>query len=272
MDVLMKLDTVWPAAGRAWELLRGSKAGIVLHGPIAGAVAPLSNINTQIHHKRLSMKRSADVFVSEDSEQPYSPGGVADSRGPSSLAYGHSLPSQNHASPPLPQGAPGGAFFGPSSLPSATSSSYERWSGPDQTSAGPGSNGFVGGMSTSGIPPQYSTGFPPEHRIQPSAAAHRASGARYPQFWNEFPPMGSQLPPASYHPSREHRASMSGADALADIVGNHGPSSHGMFYGLPPGAVLPDDVGGDYYNGASRSELAHSTVMSASLLGSAAIV
>ncbi|VDB85141.1 unnamed protein product [Peniophora sp. CBMAI 1063] len=271
MDVLMKLDTVWPAAGRAWELLRGSKAGIALHGPIAGSIpAAPSNITTQMHRKRLSVKRSADVFVSDESEQPYSPSGV-EPRGQSSLAYGHTLSQQNHASPTLPQGPSGGAFFGPSSLPSAgSSSSYERWSGSDQSSAGPSSNGFVSGLSTSGLPPQYSTGFPPEHRMQPPAPAHRAPPGRYPQFWNEFPPLGPQLQPTSYPPQREHRGSMSGADALADIVGNHGAPPHGIFYGLP-GTALPDDVGGEYYNGASRSELAPSTTLSTSLLGSVAI-
>lgn len=249
MDVLKKLDTVWPAAGRAWELLRGSRSGITLHGPLAGAAVPaIANLAAQTQRKRLSVKRSADVFVSDDAEEPYSPVSVADTRGQSSLVYGH----QSHASSAIPQSTSTSVFFGPSSLPSAaSSSSFERWSGSDQAS----STDFISGLSTSGLPPQYSTGFTPEHRIQPPATAHRGPGARYPQYWNEFPPLGSQLPQTAYHPQRGHRSSMSGADALADIVGNHGSSSssHELFYGLPPGTMLPSEVGGDYYNGASES-------------------
>jgi len=128
MDVLQRMSIAWPSAGRAWELLYGSKAT---------PRNSLSSLSTT--HVVRSQKRTADHFLDDEASlyQVELPTTTPGER-PEAL---HSPPHSEQAST---LGASDHQNFYPLS---------DRW--PEEGSL----NEFAGGLSTSVLPQQYSTGF-----------------------------------------------------------------------------------------------------------------
>ncbi|EJD05321.1 uncharacterized protein FOMMEDRAFT_131881 [Fomitiporia mediterranea MF3/22] len=162
MDVLKRIEIVWPSAGRAWELLNGAKDDLPDYElPLANADRP--------------RKRSADdpvgtVLLGDPSHlhgtrdastlapQLYAPAAANDQR------YAHA--------PDVMGNARALALF----------NSYSRWSSEDPL-------GFPSGLSTSVLPQQYSTGFVDDRMstgFHHSPAAVAEGSGRYNQYWSEY--------------------------------------------------------------------------------------
>ncbi len=181
MDVLHRMSIAWPSAGRAWELLYGSKANV--QNPVCSLSAK-DVVRTQ--------KRTADHFLDDDAS-----------------LYQVELPSiaqcdQSEAvhSQPRPEQSTLGASqnFYPFS---------DRW-------PGEGCSGdLAGSLSTSVLPQQYSTGFFDRVVVRGSNASSPAdvgvdsqqelsvSRRGYPRYWNDYSAL-SQLGAAPFANSLEH--------------------------------------------------------------------
>jgi len=128
MDVLQRMSITWPSAGRAWELLYGSKANLQ---------NSLSSLSTT--HVVRSQKRTADHFLDDEVS-----------------LYQVELPTTTQGERPE-------ALHGPphseqaSTLGTSEHQNFyplcDRW--PEEGSL----NEFAGNLSTSVLPQQYSTGF-----------------------------------------------------------------------------------------------------------------
>ncbi|KAI0037058.1 fungal-specific transcription factor domain-containing protein, partial [Vararia minispora EC-137] len=162
MHVLRLLDTVWPSALRAWELLHGSKVNVTLNGSDASSLepsppAPAPATTSASRQKDRLHKRSAETFLTDDAR--FFPSASVSSGPRLSYAQSGGHTPSFYASPP----------------------SYERWGSSDQP--------FSDSLSTSGLPQQYSTGF--IDRLPPlstpaQSAGQGTSAARYPQYWNDY--------------------------------------------------------------------------------------
>ncbi|KAF5384170.1 hypothetical protein D9615_003165 [Tricholomella constricta] len=181
MDVLRMMEVLWPSAGRALELLRGSKVNM----QAADLGLLTSNIDRRKRSAEQPLNDAFDRAVQSENAMnqnylelrpPYT------SQYTSHTAYtpaGHEIHSHTAPSPPQVPYLP-------------TSSSYERW--PSENSNA-NSFGFPGTLSTSVLPQLYSTGLVDERN---SSAAHRVHAHhpdqprtshntnRYPQYWNDF--------------------------------------------------------------------------------------
>jgi len=169
MDILKNMDIVWPSAGRAWELLHGSKVN--LSSAVATATAPAG---------QQGRKRSAEQFR-EDSQFFFSP-----AVGPSSVSRAPLPPltlvhNQGFPLPSVPDADANAHSIIATGLPAPYYSSYERW-------PSDGLSAFTGSLSTSVLPQQYSTGFV-EERAR-AASADAAQAQRYPQFWSDYSSLG----------------------------------------------------------------------------------
>jgi hypothetical protein len=126
MDVLQRMSIAWPSAGRAWELLYGSKANI------RNSLNPLSTT-----HVVRSQKRTADHFL-DDEVSLYQVDTTTQGERPEAL----------HSPPHSEQASTLGASDQQNLYPLC-----DRW--PEEGSL----NEFTGSLSTSVLPQQYSTGF-----------------------------------------------------------------------------------------------------------------
>lgn len=183
MEALQSMAIVWPSAGRALELLRGSKVNLE-----EGDLTRLSN-----HPDR--NKRSAEQSMdTEDAfERGHLSNGTADYlnlRPPNfgSTNYGNgqeSYPQGIDLQPSVPSNSVVPYF-----------SQFDRW-----PSENPNSMSFPGTLSTSVLPQLYSTGLVDErspsvnNRVQAQSDEHGHSHTqRYPQFWADystFPQLGT---------------------------------------------------------------------------------
>lgn len=142
MDVLKRIEIVWPSAGRAWELLNGAKEDLPEHE------IPFPSFDRV-------KKRSADDPLSLDDATFF-----ALSRGPAAGNSTH-VYSSGTTNGSTHRYGPGqlidlpSAGEGESSEPTPLTlfSAYNRWS-PDSSLAFPSA-----GLSTSVLPQQYSIGF-----------------------------------------------------------------------------------------------------------------
>ncbi|KAI9459128.1 fungal-specific transcription factor domain-containing protein [Lactarius psammicola] len=167
MDVLLRMSVAWPSAGRAWELLHGSKANI------QNAVCSLPTTeNSPIK----AQKRTADHFLNDDpSIYHVDLQSVTREEG---LDAVHDQLHQQHE-PTLS----GSQNFFPL---------YDRWPGEGNL------NSFSGSLSTSVLPQQYSTGFVDRGPVRGSNTNSVAGvgissqqepplGRRgYPRFWSDY--------------------------------------------------------------------------------------
>ncbi|KAH9992334.1 fungal-specific transcription factor domain-containing protein [Russula vinacea] len=173
MDMLQRMSTAWPSAGRAWELLYGSKAN--LQNSVFSVSGP-DVVRTQ--------KRTADHFLDDDASlyqvdlQSMAPG---------------EQPEPVHGQPPPEQESTLGTsqnFY----------SFSDRWPGEGCPAE------FAGSLSTSVLPQQYSTGFFDRTVVRGSNASSPggvgvgpqqelpASRRGYPRYWSDYSAL-SQLAP-----------------------------------------------------------------------------
>lgn len=182
MDVLQSMSVAWPSAGRAWELLHGSKANLLSS---VDSLSTTDVVRTQ--------KRTADHFLDDEVAlyqvelQPATQGERSEAPHSQSQQQQESTLSESQN------------FY-----------SIYRWPGEDSL------NGFAPGLSTSVLPQQYSTGFFDRGVVQDSnISATAAVGASsqqelpirrrgYPRFWSDFSAL-SQLG-APFSNSIEHVA------------------------------------------------------------------
>jgi hypothetical protein len=182
MEVLKTMEIVWPSAGRALELLRGSKVN---------TDAP--SLPSRLSQLPDRQKRPADSFNSDD---------VSEERGHLPNPRTSYVPARSNPYPPSNYPAQANyldsldlnqAASSPSALPFY--SSHERWPSNNYNAAP-----FPGPLSTSALPQLYSTGLVDDqtsdmrYRGQQTVADQTSGAGRYPQFWNDlttFPQLGS---------------------------------------------------------------------------------
>ncbi|KZT22933.1 hypothetical protein NEOLEDRAFT_1070364 [Neolentinus lepideus HHB14362 ss-1] len=169
VDALEKMQMVWPSAGRARELIHGSRAWS------SDAVHPRPEYSSYMRRKR-----------------PHEDGDSVDHGHlpvlESSLRHSSYSPSDGHSYPlsgvDMPASDPPHiGYFSP----------FERWTGESGLS-------FSGSLSTSVLPQQYSTGLVDERAPSSMSRGQQQEGSvsgRYPQFWNDYSTLG-QLGSTSY--------------------------------------------------------------------------
>jgi len=183
MDALRYMEVVWPSAGRALELLLGSKVP---------SEEPLPPRPSQLPDRQ---KRPADhSFDDNDALEQRDP--LPTLRTSYVPARSNSYPSSHY--PPVQD-----AYLDGLDLNQSTSSasnlpfypSHQRWPSNGYTAAP-----FPGPLSTSVLPQLYSTGLVDEHVSDPRYRGQQTVNeqpngpGRYPQYWNDlatFPQLGS---------------------------------------------------------------------------------
>ncbi|KAH7929237.1 hypothetical protein BV22DRAFT_1029679 [Leucogyrophana mollusca] len=188
MDALQEMEVVWPSAGRARELLRGSNVMCEDSEP--------SRLQYQSdRHKRAAEHAVDGEDAYERSQLHTAPPGYSHWRPPSGFIGQDDFAGPGSMSVPPPPSS------GSSSLNNVPYfSSYERWPSDNSNYLS-----FPGTISTSVLPQMYSTGLIDErlpHRVSSQRmngydpqGGHGGGGnsSRYPQFWNDytsFPQMG----------------------------------------------------------------------------------
>lgn len=172
MDALKEMEIVWPAAGRALELLCGA---------IADAEDVSSSISTSGGDASASRarKRSAEQTL-DDSFVP-----------PANGAADNFLSLRQYAHAPIYSGSGHYGLEARSSQSAyypAGSSPFERW----PTEDGGAALAFQGALSTAVMGPAYSTGLVDEPHRAPVHEGEARFGQQLPQYWNEysgFPPL-----------------------------------------------------------------------------------
>jgi hypothetical protein len=166
MDVLLRMSVTWPSAGRAWELLHGSKAN---------AQNAVCSLPTTDNNPIKAQKRTADHFLNDD-PSIYHVGLQSVTRGEGLDVMHDELRQQEPA-------LSGSQNFFPL---------YDRWAGEGNI------NSFSGSLSTSVLPQQYSTGFVdrgpvrtsntnPTTGVGISSQQDSPLGRRgYPRFWSDY--------------------------------------------------------------------------------------
>lgn len=159
MDVLKRIEIVWPSAGRAWELLNGAKDDLPEHEipfPSSDRVK----------------KRSADDPISlEDTAFLHLSRETAPTNGTSTHTYSAGTGTNNHrfGHGPLLDLPPSSGGGSSDSSPLALFA-YNRWSPDNSLSFPPAS------LSTSVLPQQYSTGFVEDrHHPAPPLGSRRST-------------------------------------------------------------------------------------------------
>jgi hypothetical protein len=183
MEALKKMEIVWPSAGRALELLAGSK--VHKQEP---EFANLSNHPDR--HKRLAEQAldSEDAYDRDHLSNHTTDYLTARSQTFDNAQYAdgqHLFESGGNFQPGAATVNGGMSFF----------PSYERWPSDNDVS-----HPFPGTISTSVLPQLYSTGLVDEHAA-PGVRFHanttergHAPNSRYPQYWNDystFPQLGT---------------------------------------------------------------------------------
>ena len=187
MDVLQRMSIAWPSAGRAWELLYGSKAN---QQNFVCSVSATDVVRTQ--------KRTADHFLDDDASL-YQVELQSIAAGDQSEAV-HSQPQ-------------------PGQHPTLGSSQNfysfsDRWPG----DGGPAE--FAGSLSTSVLPQQYSTGFFDRAATRGSNTSSSAgvgvgsqqelspSRRGYPRYWSDYSALsqlGTPFANPLEHESQQHQ-------------------------------------------------------------------
>jgi hypothetical protein len=165
MDVLRSMEVLWPSAGRALELLAGSKVNAV------GKDVLIPNNHTD------RRKRTAEYSLDDSFEPDLPPDVPIPEHYASSSNYtghfggqeiygmtGYNMPTATqNTSPPVPYTAPGPGF----------TESVNQY-------------GFSGPLSTSVLPQLYSTGLDDRTDVSRYQQQPSHSANRYPQYWNDY--------------------------------------------------------------------------------------
>lgn len=166
MDVLERMQVVWPSAFRALELLHGTK--------------PMSQ-EPDIPRSRLSDRPKRPAEHPADREDEGTRLLTSEQLYRQQTPY-HNVPQPSSSSP-----APGQSGFINLNLPpgdGAYMSSYDRWAGETSLPS------FGSSLTTSVLPQQYSTGLVDE-RIPSSIGRNtERHGQRYPQYWSDYTALG----------------------------------------------------------------------------------
>ena len=194
MDILNRMSVIWPSAWRALELLTGAKEQLRL-----GQAADAPALRSVASEPRLKRAAEDDGAGAEDatvgpsaralSQEAYRPQAQAQANfvvpsqsGQHAAQQQQQQQQQSYAlSMDMHAGGAGSTYLPPS---------YDRWS-TDASAL----SGFSGSLSTSVLPPQYSTGLVDERlggaldRAGGGGGAERA-GARHPQYWNDYSALG----------------------------------------------------------------------------------
>ncbi|KAI0293914.1 fungal-specific transcription factor domain-containing protein [Russula brevipes] len=165
MDMLQRMSIVWPSAGRAWELLYGSKAN---PRNCVGSLLTADVVRAQ--------KRTADHFLDDEATlyQVDLPSATQEER--SEAVHG-----RHHAEQPSTLGSSQNFY-----------ALCSRWPGEGSI------NDFDGSLSTSVLPQQYSTGFFDGGVLRGSDTSSAAdvgvnsqqespvNRRGYPRFWSDY--------------------------------------------------------------------------------------
>ncbi|KAJ6481874.1 fungal-specific transcription factor domain-containing protein [Mycena sanguinolenta] len=179
MDMLKEMEMIWPAAGRALELLRGAQATLA-DADDAGSLNGAGGALPSRPRKRPATQPLNDSFAP--------PPGTTGSNDFIPLRPYAPIYATNGHYGVEPRSAPA-AYYPPASSP------YDRW----PTEAG-GGLAFQGALSTAVMGPAYSTGLVEERRAPPPPPHAPEPRFGQPlqqpqQYWNEytaFPPLGMQ--------------------------------------------------------------------------------
>lgn len=159
MEMLERMQRVWPSAWRAKELIHGSK---------------VQALKETAHD---SPERTKRVAESSADDLP------SDSRATNGVVYRQSQPVYGEGGPAGPQpGYPINLDLQHAESP--TYYQYSRWA-----SEGGGIGSMSGSLSTSVLPQTYSTGLVDE-RLQ----RHPDRQGRYPAYWNDYSSLGQMDP------------------------------------------------------------------------------
>ncbi|KAL1742298.1 fungal-specific transcription factor domain-containing protein [Schizophyllum fasciatum] len=165
LSALQLMEVIWPAAGRALELLSGAK----INAPDTDRLVPLTE-----RHKRQPDQSVDDLYRSHGQSEVYRDIILRANNGTLPYISDEAEPYGGQDSQPLP---------GPSSLPNL--SFDHRWPAPDQLTY-PGSVPS-GGLSSSLPQTLYGIGAPSQHRI-PSGGEQHPQGQRYAaQYYQDVP-------------------------------------------------------------------------------------
>lgn len=175
MEALKQIDLPWPSAGRAWELLSGSKVNL----PESIMIPPSSSRSSNERNKR-----SAERSLGNEDNLGHR------SRVPSldRLMMGQNIQQgyyNNLAMQPTPPQTRNTPYYPPYE--------HERWG---NVPINPNRFTSTGSLSTSVLPQQYSTGFI-DSRGQSNMRGNNnqdLTGNRYSQYWNDYSALG-QLDP-----------------------------------------------------------------------------
>ena len=152
MEILKRIQLVWPSAARAWELLHGAKDDLPDYS--------LPNLSPE---HRINKRTAEGVSISTSAAQ------VSDMRTSSLVAHS----PYDTRFPDL------GAVAG-SAQSLSLYNSYERM--PHDAAMG-----LPAGLSTSVLPQQYSTGFVDDRPVMHRSAANVDDGhGRYSQYWSDY--------------------------------------------------------------------------------------
>ncbi|KAJ7662169.1 fungal-specific transcription factor domain-containing protein [Mycena polygramma] len=170
MDALKQMDIVWPAAGRAFELLRGAQANLAdAEADLSGGRSS-STLVSRITRKRSATQTLDDSFAPVPGSENFLPLRQFTQGYSANGHYAHETRS------PV-------AYYPPSASP------YERW--PAEDGAALPFQGSV--LSTAVLGPAYSTGLVDDRRPPPVHEGEPRFGQpqHQQQYWNDyaaFPP------------------------------------------------------------------------------------
>jgi hypothetical protein len=182
MDALKKMEIVWPSAGRALDLLAGSKFNL--------QEAELTALS---HHQGHRKRSAAQALEAESSKQGQGPSGAADYPPLRSQDYDTPAKYVNDGDKQaytngvdLPSGVP---YVNDAGNSVSYMQSYARW-----PSDGNITQPFPGSLSTSVLSQLYSTGLvdghvpPGIHMYSNAYDRHDVyeKGSRYSQYWNHY--------------------------------------------------------------------------------------
>ena len=190
MDILERMQRVWPSAFRANELLHGSR---VHQRPTNIVVSPAPASERT--------KRIADALEEEDAAHSPRSATVHTYRGPQQQIFSEDGPAAP-ASAPAEQPNYIDLNMTPAENPSYYQSQYNRWAPAEHAIAS-----IPSSLSTSVLPQQFSTGLV-DDRMQRNQ--DRPSN-RYPQYWSDYSALG-QMDPAYAMP------------VMGDMVPQHSPT------------------------------------------------
>lgn len=174
MDILHRMQNIWPSAWRAYQILQGSK---VRPHELRASVSPSGS-----ERRKRNAERALEHQATPIQEALY-----RDSQGYARVPHSSQSQQAYPIALDIPQ-AESSAFF----------PSFERW-GPDSNAM----NSFSSGsLSTSVLPQQFSTGYVDERSQRNSDRTTQ----RFPQYWNDYSAIGQidsayPVPPNGMVPS-----------------------------------------------------------------------